>query len=113
MAVMGETVRVLGMITCGENFHHHVQSEKSTDHVLVRHGIYRHLRHPAYTGYFYFSLGLQIMLMNPLSFLVQFYALHSFFKERIFYEELYLVSFFGTEYESYRKTSFVFIPYLT
>lgn len=75
------------------------------------------LRHPSYFGFFWFGLGTQILLANPISLAVFTFILWRFFQERIRYvldlsnsdcadrktaEEFWLLKFFGTEYADYR-----------
>ena len=50
------------MITAKANFNHVVQSDKKSNHVLVTHGLYGWSRHPSYVGWFYWSIGTQVML---------------------------------------------------
>jgi len=70
----------------------------------------RYLRHPSYTGFFYWGIGTQLLLMNPVSVIGYAIVLFRFFKSRIEYEEKFLIDFFGNEYIEYRKTSKVYIP---
>lgn len=39
LVVMGQTVRSLAMITCGESFNHIIQNYKKQNHVLVTSGM--------------------------------------------------------------------------
>ena len=105
-----QSLRSIAMITAATNFNHIVQTEKIDGHELVTVGVYKYLRHPSYTGFFYWSVGLQIMLANPISFMLYFYALVMFYSYRIPYEEAKLLEFFGTKYEEYQRSTFVFIP---
>jgi len=45
----------------------------------------RYLRHPSYTGFFYWGIGTQLLLMNPISLIGYAVVLFRFFKERIRY----------------------------
>jgi len=110
LVIIGQYLRSAGMFTCGSNFSHHIEVEKRSDHVLVKTGIYKYLRHPAYTGFFYWGIGTQLLLMNPFSFIGYLIVLYRFFRDRISYEEGLLVDFFGKEYVEYRKTAKVYIP---
>ena len=40
-------------------------------------------RHPSYAGFFYYSIGAQIALQNPVSTIGFTLALHRFFSQRI------------------------------
>ena len=55
--IFGEVLRKLAMITAKSNFSHIVQSKKNDGHVLVTDGIYGYSRHPAYVGWFTWSIG--------------------------------------------------------
>jgi protein-S-isoprenylcysteine O-methyltransferase Ste14 len=98
--------------TCGENFSHIIADEKEDDHVLIRHGIYAYLRHPSYFGWFYWSVGTQLILCNPICTVLYALAAWYFFSSRIPYEEYMLHDFFGEEYISYCKTTVIGIPFI-
>lgn len=112
LIIIGEIVRKLAMHTAGTNFNHLVQSKKSTDHVLVKHGIYSIFRHPSYFGWFYWSIGTQILLANPVCIIAYTYTSWMFFKSRILSEEFYLIRFFGSEYIEYCKRVPIRIPFI-
>jgi len=79
---------------------------------LVTHGIYGIMRHPSYVGWFWWSIGTQIILSNP--FCVIFYAIISwkFFNDRIYVEEITLINFFGKQYFDYQKRVPTGIPFI-
>ena len=62
----------------------------SDGHELVTTGIYKHLRHPAYFGWFWWSVSTQVLLGNPLCTCAYAYASWKFFESRIYHEERYL-----------------------
>lgn len=113
LVMFGEVFRKLAMYTCGTNFNHYVQENRKNDHMLVKTGIYSLVRHPSYFGWFYWSIGTQILLGNPICFVL--YALSSwkFFKARITYEEFHLLKFFGKEYSLYQKQVSTGIPFIS
>ena len=80
------------------------------EHALVTHGIYAWLRHPAYFGFFWWAVGTQLLLANPLALVAYTGATFYFFYDRIPYEEELLVHFFGSEYKAYRKRTWIGIP---
>lgn len=110
--IVGQYVRSSAMITAGSSFSHVVKTKKNTDHTLIRHGVYAWFRHPSYFGYFWWAFGAQLMLLNPLSLIIHVSVLWKFFSTRIRFEELYLVKFFGEEYEEYRASVSVKIPFI-
>jgi len=102
-AISGEIIRKLAMLTAGKNFTHLISCTKDPEHRLVTHGVYSLMRHPSYTGWFYWAIGTQILLLNPISFVLFFYASYVFFKERIEYEEQMLIKFFKEDYIEYKR----------
>lgn len=110
--VFGQLCRSIAMYTAGVSFHHYVQREHSQKRRLVTWGIYKYLRHPSYFGYFWWFVGSQILLVNPIIGCLGAYKLHQFFKNRIEYEEEFLLSFFGKEYEKYRHNVSTKIPFI-
>jgi len=106
----GQAVRTLAMYTAGSNFHHHIRDEKEENHQLVTWGVYSYLRHPAYFGWFWWAIGNQIVLMNPICIPAWGYAAWMFFKDRIPVEEETLLGFFPDDYDRYRRRTPVGIP---
>ena len=60
LCLVGLVTRSLGMATASTNFSHRIEEEKRPEHRLVTHGIYAYLRHPAYFGFFWWSVGTQV-----------------------------------------------------
>lgn len=110
MCLLGLTTRALGMATASTNFSHKIEEEKRPEHTLVTHGIYAYLRHPAYFGFFWWSVGTQVLLANPLCLVAYTAATWHFFYDRIPHEEELLVHFFGDVYRQYRKRTHIGIP---
>jgi len=110
LVLFGQFCRTLAMITGGSSFRHLVQDTKRADHKLVTHGIYQYLRHPAYFGFFWWSIGTQILLFNPLGVVLYSMASFSFMKDRIQHEEDTLIEQYGQDYVNYRKRTPVGIP---
>lgn len=103
LCLLGETVRKAAMLEAGRSFNHLVQSTKSEDHQLVTSGVYSWCRHPSYAGWFLWSLGSQLILVNPVCLALYGWVSFSFFKERIYVEEYTLLQFFGQEYRDYQE----------
>jgi len=112
MTLLGQFLRSTAMIHASSNFSHQIVTRKEDDHKLVTTGVYGWLRHPSYTGFFYWSLGTQVALQNPISFIGFAIVLWRFFWNRIKVEERYLVRFFGNDYEVYRKKVGTWIPFV-
>ena len=82
------------------------------DHRLLRTGLYRHVRHPAYTGALVAHLGLGLSFSNwfSLGFGVVPYALAAAYRIRV--EERALREAFGEEYADYARATKRLIPKL-
>ncbi|SCU85930.1 LAME_0D03642g1_1 [Lachancea meyersii CBS 8951] len=112
LLILGQYVRTAAMVTAGSSFSHQVKTSQNSDHSLVTDGIYARLRHPSYFGYFWWALGSQLWLLNPLSFAVFTVVLWRFFNGRIRFEERYLLQFFGQEYAKYSRKVGVGTPFI-
>eukprot|EP01084_Bolivina_argentea_P183656 316873_1 len=112
MVILGQIIRTIAQFTAGINFTHQIAYYKKKDHTLIKHGIYTFLRHPSYFGFFYWSIGTQLLLCNPVSTVLYTYASWKFFADRIPHEEEQLINFFGDEYKQYRKRTIIGIPFV-
>lgn len=112
IAILGQVVRSMAMVQASKNFNHIVQRKKNDDHELVTAGIYQISRHPSYFGFFYWSLGLQLFMLNPFSFIAFSIVLWRFFNSRIQDEEKHLIKFFGEKYLDYKKNVSTKIPFI-
>lgn len=112
ICIAGQLLRWVAFVHAGHAFTHLIEERKSEKHHLVTEGVYRYVRHPGYAGWFYWSIGTQLVLGNP--FCIVAYALASwrFFNDRIAYEEELLESpqFFGQKYADYKRSTPTFIP---
>lgn len=110
---MGQAFRTTAMCTAGESFNHYIQREHKEKHKLVTSGIYSILRHPLYFGFFWLIVGQQLFLGNYYFLLyICAYKLWVFFKNRIEFEESFLIEFFGDDYIIYKSKTKVLIPFL-
>ena len=80
------------------------------DHRLVRSGLYKHVRHPAYTGALLAHLGLGMSFSNWFSIALSFvpYSVAALYRLRV--EEQALRDAFGEEYDDYSRTTKRLIP---
>ncbi|KAJ8319916.1 hypothetical protein KUTeg_001503 [Tegillarca granosa] len=113
MVISGEVVRKASMITASTNFNHYVQYIKQVDHQLVTRGVYSLCRHPSYVGWFYWSIGTQLILCNPFCLIAYTIVSWRFFRERVYEEEIYLLNFFGEDYLEYQKSVGTGLPFIT
>lgn len=112
MIIFGQIIRSIAQFTAGSNFTHLIATEKKNKHKLIKHGIYSILRHPSYCGYFYWAIGTQILLGNPINSIAYTIITWKFFSDRIKYEEYFLKQFFKNEYIIYQQQTYVGIPFL-
>uniref|UniRef100_U5EKS2 Protein-S-isoprenylcysteine O-methyltransferase n=1 Tax=Corethrella appendiculata TaxID=1370023 RepID=U5EKS2_9DIPT len=112
VCICGELLRKLAMITASKNFSHVVQFERHENHELVTHGVYSWVRHPSYVGWFWWSIGTQIVLSNPICFIIYTIASWKFFHDRIFMEEITLLNFFGEDYYKYQQNVPTGLPFI-
>jgi len=112
LCIGGEVFRKLAIITANTNFNHVVQFEKSSDHKLVTNGVYAIVRHPSYVGWFWRSIGTQIILLNPICIVLYAIASWKFFNDRVYVEEITLLNFFGEEYYNYQKEVPTGLPFI-
>jgi protein-S-isoprenylcysteine O-methyltransferase Ste14 len=80
------------------------------NHQIVKKGLYKHLRHPSYSGLLLRYLGLGLSYANWLSLALVFLPLLLSVLYRIRVEESALVQTFGDEYEEYSKETKRLIP---
>lgn len=108
----GQLCRMMAMVTCGESFNHYIQRDRKENHILITHGIYQIFRHPSYFGFYYWAVGTQLVLNNPISTILYAVAAWTFFRYRIAYEEETLRKLFPQEYESYAARTYIGIPFI-
>ena len=112
MTIVGQYFRIAALFTGKSNFTHKIQLKKRKNHVLVKYGIYKICRHPSYFGFFIWSVGIEIMCVNPICTIAFTYILFLFFKNRTEFEEEYLIRFFGMEYIKYRREVSSLMPFI-
>ena len=136
IVIIGQIIRTAAQFTAGINFTHQIAYYKKKNHELIKYGVYKYLRHPSYFGFFYWSIGTQLLLNNPMSTVIYTFASWSFFADRIpfsysyklscfiffyhllllyiinRYEEEQLIKFFGDDYRQYRKQTIIGIPFI-
>jgi len=113
VVILGQFLRTAAMIHASSNFSHSVQYQKANTHTLVTNGVYAWFRHPSYAGFFYWALGTQLVLQNPVSFALYAALLWRFFYHRIHSEEGALIKFFGDDYVQYRARVGTKIPFIS
>ncbi|ODV63874.1 protein-S-isoprenylcysteine carboxyl O-methyltransferase [Ascoidea rubescens DSM 1968] len=112
LLLVGQIFRTTAMVTAGKSFSHIIETSHNPQHTLVTNGIYSISRHPSYTGFFWWAIGSQLFLLNPLCFFGFLYLLWTFFSQRIRYEESLLISFFKADYLNYKAKTSTLIPFI-
>lgn len=108
LILMGLAIRWAAILTLRKYFT--VDVAIRGDHQLVDAGLYRVLRHPAYSGSLLSFLGLGLTFSNWLSLLVIFVPIAIAFVYRIRVEERALAAFFGDRYTQYCASTKRLIP---
>ena len=79
---------------------------------IIKHGLYRWMRHPGYTGQILSFAGLGLVYSNWLCVLAFTIPVVIVFLHRIQLEEALLIEDFGDEYREYSNTTKRFIPFI-
>ena len=106
--LVGLAVRWTAIYTLGRYFTRTVTIKH--DHRIIQRGLYRYLRHPAYTGTILAQMGLGLAFTNWLSFVLIFGPILVAALYRMRVEEAALVQAFGGEYVEYAKHTKRLIP---
>ncbi|PWB74126.1 isoprenylcysteine carboxylmethyltransferase family protein [candidate division GN15 bacterium] len=108
LILIGLAIRWVAIMTLWKYFT--VDVSIAEDHKLVTTGLYKYVRHPAYTGSLLSFLGLGLVFSNWLSLLVIVVPITTAFVHRIKVEEEALLSFFGEKYSKYSAGTKRLIP---
>lgn len=108
LIIAGLTVRWVAILTLRKYFTVDVAIRK--DHKVVKTGVYRYVRHPAYLGSLLSFLGLAISFSNWMSALSVFVPITGAFLYRIRIEEKVLHDFLGEAYRQYCASTKRLIP---
>jgi protein-S-isoprenylcysteine O-methyltransferase Ste14 len=104
----GLAIRWTSIITLGRFFTSSVTVAEN--HELVRTGLYRHIRHPSYTGLLVTFFGVALSYGNWLSLAAIVLAVSAALTYRIRVEEAALLGAFGEDYVAYSKSTRRLIP---
>jgi protein-S-isoprenylcysteine O-methyltransferase Ste14 len=108
LMLAGIALRWRAITTLGKYFTGRVQI--LNEHPLIRCGVYRHVRHPAYTGALVAYLGLSLSFVNWISFVLIFFPVLFAALRRIQVEEEGLRHAFGKEYVEYSEETKRLLP---
>lgn len=110
LVILGLSIRWYSIYSLGRSFQVNVTIMK--DQQLVKHGIYKLVRHPSYTGLLLYYAGLGLIMHNYISLLILLIGPLFAVAMRIAKEEKFLEDHFGEDYTRYRKTSNRLIPFI-
>jgi len=110
LLIAGISVRVWAIRTLGKHFTATVTL--TNDHQLVRSGPYHWVRHPSYLGAFMALVGCPLFLNALWATAIAFISMTIAYYLRIGVEEKMLSSYFGKQYQDYKKNTKRIIPFI-
>lgn len=108
--VFGVYISISGREALGTNWTAGYEYQIKRDHLLIKEGIYKYIRHPIYTGMLLIFFGAEIIIQSYLFLFVVLIFLQFLYWARR--EEILLTYHFGKEYKIYMKSSKMFIPFV-
>jgi protein-S-isoprenylcysteine O-methyltransferase Ste14 len=108
--LLGVALRWYAIWTLGSYFTRDVAV--SADQAVVQHGVYRFIRHPAYSGTFLTMFGVGLALTNWASVLVLLICVVLGHLYRVRIEEQALIQTIGQPYVAYMRRTKRFIPWI-
>lgn len=110
LMLAGMALRYVAMRTLGAYFVS--ETAVQSGQRVVRHGIYRHVRHPSETGTLLIAFGAALLLQSSLALAIAGVALLPLVIFRVALEERGLRAAFGGEYTQYMQSAQRLIPHL-
>lgn len=108
LILAGMVIRFIAVRSLGRFFTVNVTIRE--DHKIIQTGLYKLIRHPAYSGSLISFFGLGIALNNWISVFVITIPITIAFMNRIKIEEALLTDQFGEAYTEYMKRTYCLIP---
>jgi protein-S-isoprenylcysteine O-methyltransferase Ste14 len=105
----GVSLRLVGKRTLGKYYSYGLRILQ--DQKLIKHGIYKHIRHPISLAAIIYSLGIPLFFSSLYGFLLML-GLIPLILYRIRIEEKMLIDTFGDEYREYTKKTKKIIPFI-
>jgi len=109
LLLVGSALRAQARRTLGEYFSPVVRI--LPEHKLIRHGVYKFIRHPGYLGELLLYFSVPLLFHSLYGFLVMVFLI-PFILYRIRVEEQMFIEKFGDEYRDYMRKSKRFIPHV-
>ena len=110
LMLLGIVIRVSAVLTLRKAFTLNVQV--TSRQKLITLGLYRKIRHPAYTGSILSLVGVALALRNLLSVITVLCCCIICYQIRITVEETVLENRFGDEYTSYKHNTYKLFPFI-
>ncbi len=108
--LVGQTIRVIAIRALGRFFT--ITVRLHPEHNLIRDGVYKRVRHPAYLGLFIGMAGCVTLFASVIGYaLLCFFALPAMLY-RIRIEERVMIEKFGDEYRDYRRQAKRLVPFV-
>jgi protein-S-isoprenylcysteine O-methyltransferase Ste14 len=108
--LLGMLLRFVSIRTLGRFFTVDIAVHK--DQKIIKTGIYRYIRHPAYASSLMEFIGFGLSLNNWISLLVVIIPVTAAFIYRIKVEEELLKEKFGDEYSEYMNSTYRLFPWI-
>lgn len=109
LSVIGLAIAIAARTTLGSNWSSTIDIKQG--HELITRGIYRHIRHPIYSGVLLMLLGT-VLVFPSIPETVTFLVITGFFTYRIKREEALMTETFPKEYPEYMKKTKRLIPFV-
>lgn len=109
LILFGCILRTWAKMTLGIHFSHTLRVLK--EHKLINHGLFRFIRHPAYSGTILLMTGFGFFLHSNVA-LICFFIFFILAMHRIENEEEMMEASFGRQYLLYRKYSWKLFPFI-
>jgi len=110
LLIAGISIRVWAIQTLGKHFTATVTLTEG--HQLVRSGPYQWVRHPSYLGAFMAIIGAPVFLNAGWATIIAAVSMTIAYYIRIGVEEKMLSSYFGAQYQDYKKHTKRIIPFI-
>ena len=108
LIILGLIIRWVAILKLKSMFTVDVSIQQN--HKIVKLGIYKTIRHPAYLGSLLSFLGLGLAFVNWVSLIIIFVPILISFINRIQVEEKVLINEFGEEYLNYSNNTYRLFP---
>jgi len=103
----GLSMRLVGRRTLGKHYSYGLKPPEK----LIKHGIYKHVRHPIYLAMLLYTSGVPLVFSSIYGFMPTL-GFIPFILYRIKIEEKMLIEKFGDEYREYMKKTKKVIPFI-